>query len=46
MAGATLVFTGEGRIDAQTLRGKTPAGVARMARDIMQLWVAAGRRML
>ncbi|WMD18479.1 glycerate kinase [Achromobacter seleniivolatilans] len=29
--GATLVFTGEGRIDAQTLRGKTPAGVARIA---------------
>ncbi|WP_154392622.1 glycerate kinase, partial [Bordetella pertussis] len=28
---ATLVFTGEGRIDAQTLRGKTPAGVARIA---------------
>ncbi|WP_439811330.1 glycerate kinase [Bordetella bronchiseptica] len=100
VAGATLVFTGEGRIDAQTLRGKTPAGVARIAsaagvpvvalagslgagyqdlhaggitaafslapgpitlqqaceqaetllaeraRDIMQLWVAAGRRML
>lgn len=29
--GATLVFTGEGRMDAQTLRGKTPAGVARIA---------------
>ncbi|MDH0090988.1 glycerate kinase [Achromobacter mucicolens] len=28
---ATLVFTGEGRLDAQTLRGKTPAGVARIA---------------
>lgn len=31
--GATLVFTGEGRIDAQTLRGKTPAGVARIAQQ-------------
>lgn len=31
--GATLVFTGEGRMDAQTLRGKTPAGVARIARQ-------------
>lgn len=31
MTGATLVFTGEGRMDAQTLRGKTPAGVARIA---------------
>ncbi|MVW77337.1 glycerate kinase [Bordetella sp. 02P26C-1] len=31
MAGAALAFTGEGRMDAQTLRGKTPAGVARIA---------------
>src|SRR5690606_22953978 len=31
MAGAALAFTGEGRMDAQTLRGKTPAGVARVA---------------
>ena len=29
--GADLVITGEGRFDAQTLRGKTPFGVARMA---------------
>ncbi|NYT57789.1 glycerate kinase [Alcaligenaceae bacterium] len=29
--GADLVFTGEGRMDAQTLLGKTPAGVARYA---------------
>jgi glycerate kinase len=29
--GADLVITGEGRIDAQTLHGKTPAGVARIA---------------
>src|SRR5690606_31861098 len=27
--GAQLVFTGEGRMDSQTLLGKTPAGVAR-----------------
>jgi len=31
MAGAALAFTGEGRLDAQTLHGKTPAGVARIA---------------
>lgn len=29
MRGARLVFTGEGRMDRQTLLGKTPAGVAR-----------------
>lgn len=29
--GADLVITGEGRFDAQTLRGKTPFGVARVA---------------
>lgn len=29
--GAHLVFTGEGRMDRQTLLGKTPAGVARHA---------------
>ena len=32
MQGAQLVFTGEGRMDRQTLLGKTPAGVARHAR--------------
>ncbi len=32
MRGADLVFTGEGRMDAQTLLGKTPAGVANYAR--------------
>lgn len=32
MQGADLVFTGEGRMDKQTLLGKTPAGVARYAR--------------
>jgi glycerate kinase len=30
--GATLVITGEGCVDGQTLRGKAPAGVARAAR--------------
>jgi len=33
MEGASLAFTGEGRMDAQTLHGKTPAGVARIARQ-------------
>nr|WP_314560401.1 glycerate kinase [uncultured Pseudomonas sp.] len=33
MCGADLVITGEGRFDAQTLRGKTPFGVARIARQ-------------
>ena len=32
MEGASLVITGEGRVDAQTLFGKGPAGVAAMAR--------------
>lgn len=32
MADATLVITGEGRVDSQTLFGKGPAGVADMAR--------------
>jgi glycerate kinase len=31
--GADLVITGEGRFDAQTLHGKTPFGVARIARQ-------------
>ena len=29
---ADLVITGEGRIDSQTIHGKTPIGVARMAK--------------
>ncbi|WP_339490843.1 glycerate kinase [Pseudomonas sp. EL_65y_Pfl2_R95] len=33
VAGADLVITGEGRFDAQTLHGKTPLGVARIARQ-------------
>ncbi|MFO7983951.1 MAG: glycerate kinase [Desulfuromonadales bacterium] len=32
VAGADLVITGEGCIDRQTIAGKTPAGVARIAR--------------
>jgi glycerate kinase len=31
VAGADLVVTGEGRIDGQTVNGKTPMGVARVA---------------
>ena len=30
--GADLVITGEGRLDSQSLHGKTPVGVARIAR--------------
>lgn len=30
----TMCFTGEGRLDAQTSRGKVVAGVARMGRDL------------
>lgn len=33
LEGADLVITGEGRIDSQTERGKTPVGVARRARQ-------------
>ena len=32
VAGADLVITGEGSLDAQTLEGKAPAGVAKLAR--------------
>lgn len=32
--GADLVLTGEGRLDGQSARGKTPVGVARIARDL------------
>jgi glycerate kinase len=40
---ADLVITGEGRFDAQTLRGKTPFGVARMAqRNNVPVIVLAG----
>ena len=33
IAGADLVITGEGRIDSQTIHGKTPIGVARVAKQ-------------
>ncbi|RCI72116.1 hypothetical protein DT376_25470 [Pseudomonas aeruginosa] len=33
LVGADLVLTGEGRLDAQSLHGKTPVGVARIARQ-------------
>ena len=32
--GADLVLTGEGRLDGQSAEGKTPVGVARIARDL------------
>ncbi|WP_371233849.1 glycerate kinase [Pseudomonas sp. QE6] len=32
LQGAALVITGEGRLDGQSLHGKTPVGVARLAR--------------
>ena len=34
MRNADLVITGEGKLDHQTLSGKTPAGVARMAQKL------------
>jgi glycerate kinase len=34
MKDVDLVFTGEGSLDRQTLEGKTPAGVARLARKL------------
>ena len=34
MKDADLVITGEGSLDLQTLEGKTPAGVARLARKL------------
>jgi glycerate kinase len=34
VARADFVVTGEGRLDAQTLEGKAPAGVARLARKL------------
>lgn len=42
--GADLVVTGEGSVDAQTLEGKTPLGVARLAQDAnVPVVVLAGR---
>lgn len=34
MKGCDLVITGEGRMDGQTVFGKTPSGVARVAREL------------
>src|SRR5206468_9466056 len=34
MKGVDIVITGEGSLDRQTLEGKTPAGVARLARKL------------
>ncbi|MEQ4311893.1 glycerate kinase [Pseudomonas syringae] len=43
LEGADLIITGEGRFDAQTLRGKTPLGVARVAqRQQVPVIVLAG----
>ena len=47
LAGATLVVTGEGSLDEQTLRGKAPVGVAREAARLGVATVAvAGRTTL
>ncbi|MCC7412573.1 MAG: glycerate kinase [Gammaproteobacteria bacterium] len=42
MRGADLVMTGEGRVDFQTAFGKTPAGVARVARRLRIPVIAIG----
>jgi glycerate kinase len=34
LAGADLCITGEGRLDAQSLAGKAPVGVARLCKDL------------
>ena len=44
VAGADLVITGEGSVDAQTAMGKAPAGVARLARAAGALVVGLGGR--
>ena len=39
-----IVITGEGSLDAQTLEGKTPAGVARLARKLgKRIFAIVGR---
>lgn len=44
IAAADLVVTGEGSLDAQTLAGKGPAGVARLARSHGKpVWAFCGR---
>ena len=42
VAGADLVITGEGSLDAQTAMGKAPEGVARMARAARAVVVGLG----
>lgn len=42
LAGADLVITGEGRLDGQTIFGKTPIGVARMAKRFKLPVIAIG----
>jgi glycerate kinase len=47
LAGARLVITGEGSLDAQTLHGKAPAGVAAAARSAgIPVVAVAGRSLL
>ncbi len=44
MKGVDVVITGEGSLDRQTLEGKTPAGVARLARKLgRKIFAIAGR---
>jgi glycerate kinase len=44
MKAADVVITGEGSLDRQTLEGKTPAGVARLARKLgKQVFAIVGR---
>jgi glycerate kinase len=44
MKDADVVITGEGSLDRQTLQGKTPAGVARLARKLgKKVFAIAGR---
>jgi len=44
MKGVDIVITGEGSLDRQTLEGKTPAGVARLARKLgRKVFAIAGR---
>ena len=44
LATADIVITGEGSLDAQTLSGKGPAGLARMAREAGAMVVGIGGR--
>jgi glycerate kinase len=47
LSGARLVVTGEGSLDAQTLHGKAPAGVAAAARSAgVPVVAVAGRSLL